>query len=378
MEPIRVLQVVGRMDRGGIETLIMNLYRNIDRTKVQFDFLCHYGKEAEYNDEIRKLGGRIFEMPTIKSSTHTYYHRIGKYAFALNKFFETHTEYKILHGHMTNTASIYMPLAKKHGIECCIAHSHLSKSRKGMSGFITDILKYPLSKIATDYFSCSKTSSEWLFNKNLIENDKVITLNNAVDTSLFKYDSEVRKEYRQNLNLEEKYVVGHVGRFYYEKNHSFLIEVFNEIQKVKSNSVLLLAGDGVLMNQMKEKVEGLRLSEKVIFLGSRNDIPSLLQVMDVFVMPSHFEGLPVVGIEAQASGLPCIFSDVITNEIEVTNNINFYSLKESPIEWANKILKSTSNFSRKDTSHQIINNGYEISSTAKWLQNFYIEKHFNS
>lgn len=374
MEPIRVLQVVGRMTRGGIETFIMNVYRNIDRTRVQFDFLCHFGEEAEYNDEIRELGGRIYEMPRIKSTNKTYYYKFFEYKKELNRFFSEHHEYKIIHGHMTNTASIYMPIAKKYGVKCCIAHSHLSHARKGLSGIITNILQLPIEKVADEYFACSDMAAKWLFSDRKIKANRIKIINNAIDSEVYKYNINTRNQYREQLHLDDKFVIGHVGRFFYEKNHEFLIEVFKEIVKLHPDSMLVLVGKGDLKETIENKVNRLNLSNKVRFLGMRSDVPQIMQAMDVFVMPSYFEGLPLVGVEAQAAGLQCIISDSITKEMDITGNVNFLSLNESAEKWAQEILQYK-NYNRCNTKNQIVQAGYDIKVNANWLQEFYIKKY---
>lgn len=371
--PIRVLHVVGRMDRGGIETLIMNIYRNIDRNKVQFDFLCHYGKEAEYNEEIRALGGNIFEMTPIKSEEKVYYSKISNYIADLKKFFQEH-DYSIVHGHMTNTASIYMPIAKKNGTKTLIAHSHLSKSKKGFLGLITDFLQIPIGVIATDYFACSQNAARWLFSKNTIKNNNVKILKNAVDTNKFKYSNEIRATLRKKYKLEKDLVIGHVGRFYHEKNHSFLIDVFNLFQKENENAKLLLVGEGPLKQTIENKVKKLGLENKVLFMGSRSDVESILQAIDVFVMPSLFEGFPVVTVEAQASGLPCVFSTEITKETNLTKRVSYVSLNDSLESWTLKIKQAFENNKRIDTSNQIIDQGFDIVENTRWLQKFYLNK----
>ncbi|MFA9396925.1 MAG: glycosyltransferase, partial [Clostridiaceae bacterium] len=273
MEPIRILNVVGRMDRGGIETMIMNIYRNIDRNKVQFDFLAHYGKEADYNDEIRSLGGKIYEMPVIKTTEKTYYNKFFQYRRALIEFFKNHQEYKVLHGHMTNTASIYMPIAKKYGnINCLISHSHLTRARQGLTGTVTNILQIPLRKCATEYFSCSNEAGKWLYKKKDFDNGKVRIVKNAIDSDLFVYNYEKRKKKREELGINGNLVLGHIGRFFEQKNHDFLIDVFNEVYKMNDKAVLILIGEGVLMTEIKGKVNKFGLDKNVIFLGLRSDI----------------------------------------------------------------------------------------------------------
>jgi len=372
-EPIRILHIVGRMDRGGIESFIMNLYRNIDKTKVQFDFLCHYGREAAFNEEIRKMGGRIYEMPAIKNENKIYYHKIISYIRALNNFFDNNN-YKIIHGHMTNRALIYMLIAKKNGVKNMIAHSHLSKSKKGVNGFITDILQTPISYIASDHFACSKVAAEWLFSKKINNSGVVKIINNSIDVEEFKYSLEVREKMRVKLKLENSFVIGHVGRFYHEKNHDFLIDIFKEILKEKNNAKMILVGDGPLKPTIHEKVKMLGLENNIIFLGVREDISDLMQAMDVFVLPSHFEGLPVVTVEAQASGLPCVFSSAVTSETNLTQRVKYVSLNNDPKKWAVEIIQIYQQYARLDTSETIREKGYDVKFLAKELEKFYTSR----
>lgn len=380
-EPIRILNVVGRMDRGGIETLIMNVYRNIDRSKVQFDFLAHYGKEnADYNAEIRELGGRIYEMPVIKTAEKTYYWRLGTYIKALKHFFRDHPEYHVLHGHMTNTASIYMPIAKKYGnVTTCIAHSHLAKTQKSNSPITsigTDILRVPLRYCATDYFACSESAALWLFRQSDIATGKVKIVQNGIDSAQFDFNPVTRDHIRDKYDLGEKTVIGHVGRFYHAKNHAFIIEVFREYHKNNPNSLLMLIGDGELKHEMEEKVRAYQLSDSVMFLGLRPDVAELEQGMDLFIMPSLYEGLPVAGIEAQAAGLPVLASDSITKEMDVTGHCSFLTLSEPAVAWAKEIDKLLTGFSRKSEADKICAAGYDIQKTAKYLQDFYLDNHY--
>ena len=252
-KPIRVLQVVPNMQAGGLETLIMNLYRNIDRSKVQFDFLVHYKGKFFYDDEIRKLGGKIYHL-SVRDDNNFY-----KYLNDLNNFFKIHTEYKAVHGHMMSTAVFYMYYAKKYGVKLRIIHSHNSDTVPGLKG----IVKYRLAKIApmfaNEYMACGIKAGRYLYG-----NKKFDVLNNGIDLSKFKFDSQIRNEYRRKLGLENKFVIGHIGRFNIQKNHEFLIQVFNEIQKLNENSVLLLIGDGELKAKVQEQVSVMNLTKKVI------------------------------------------------------------------------------------------------------------------
>lgn len=374
-EPIRVLHVVGNMGIGGIETLIMNIYRNIDRDKVQFDFLIHNPTEGEYAEEIKKLGGHIYRMPVLRDKTRTYYWRYFEYKRALKKFFSEHKEIKVLHGHMTNTASIYMPIAMKYGnVKCCIAHSHQTEATPGLSGVVTNILQRHLEKIATDYFACSEEAAKWIYSIEIVENGKVKIIHNGVDVEKYHFDSVEHEKIKNQMGHSGKIVFGNVARFKKQKNHEFLIDIFAEIHKMNQNTVLILVGQGELEENMKEKVAKLGLDDCVEFLGARNDVPKLLKDFDVFLLPSLFEGLPLVGIEAQAAGLPMITSNTVTLEADVTGNVTFLPLELSAEEWAKKILEVNESFVRKDMTQKVREAGYDIKQTAQWLQKFYLEK----
>ena len=373
-EPIRVLQIVGRMDRGGIETMIMNIYRNIDREKVQFDFLAHYGREAAFNDEIREMGGRIYEMPAIRNETSIYYWKVFDYIKALNKFFKEHKEYKIIHCHMTNTASIYMPIAKKHGIKCIVSHSHSTKSDKGLLNFVTNILQKPVYKFATDMFACSEAAKNWFYPKELIDSGKVKVIANAIDADKFRFNPEKRAEMREKLGLHNKLVVACVARFREEKNQKFLIDVLREMLKTRKDAMLVFAGDGPCEDECRKKAEEYGISDNILFLGMRSDVPDILQAADAFALTSFWEGLPVTGIEAQASGLYCVISDGVTQETDALGMVDFLSLDEPISKWVEKLLEAAQK-PRRDTYDLIKESGYDIHTTTPWLQDFYLEKH---
>ncbi|MBE6924049.1 MAG: glycosyltransferase family 1 protein [Ruminococcaceae bacterium] len=371
-EPIRVLQIVGRMDRGGIETMIMNLYRNVDREKVQFDFLAHYGREAVYNDEIRAMGGRIYEMPALKDENHVYYWRYFTYRRALKKFFKEHSEYKVIHGHMTNTASLYLPIAKKNGVTCRIAHSHSTKGKAGLLGVVTDLLQKPVYKFATDFFACSEGAKGWLYPQKLIDAGKVQILANAVDGQRFRFNPDLRQKMRQELALGDCFAVMSVARFRPEKNQIFLIEVLREMVTQGQDVVFVFAGDGPSEARVKEKAAEYGLEKHTRFLGMRTDVAELLQAADAFVLPSLFEGMPVTAIEAQAAGLPCVVSEGLTQEMNVLDAVQYLPLE--PKLWAQALIGLNGRF-REDTYERIAAAGYDIHTTAPWLQEFYIKKH---
>lgn len=369
-EPIRVLQVVGRMDRGGIETMIMNLYRHIDRSKVQFDFLAHYGREAAYNNEIRALGGRIYEMPALKDDTHVYYWRLFSYIKALHRFFKGHPEYKVLHGHMTNTASIYMPIAKKYGVTCRIAHSHNTRGKAGILGLVTDILQRFITRSATDYFACSEAAKHWFYPEKLISAGKVHVLANAVDAERFRFNADKRRVVRDELNLGESLVIICVARFRPEKNQTFLIDILKEMLEVRQDVVFVFAGEGPCEDDVKVKAKEYGVEEYTRFLGMRTDIPDVLCAADAFVLPSFWEGLPLTAIEAQASGLHCVVSDTLSQELNALGMVKYVS-GDNLDAWVEALFEAGAQ-ERKDTYNEIIASGYDINTTVPWLQKFYL------
>lgn len=358
----RVLHVVTYMGRGGLETMIMNYYRNIDRSKVQFDFLVHRDFKADYEDEIVSLGGRIYRIPKLNPFSPNYYK-------ALNKFFKEHKEYKIVHVHQDCMSSIVLKVAKKNNVPIRIAHSHNANQDKNLKYLIKKHYMKSIPTYATQLFACGKEAGDWMFGGAKYE-----VLNNAIDTRKFKYNLELSNQLKENYDLKDKLIVGHVGRYFHQKNHDFLIDLFNELYKLNPNARLILVGSGPLEESIKEKVHELNLDDSVIFMGSRNNIHELMQMMDVFVFPSHYEGLPVTLVEAQSSGLPIIKSKNVPDQCIMTNNVHSLSLDESANAWANKILDVYNTFNRKDTTQDIKDAGFDIQVNALRLQEFYLKE----
>lgn len=365
-EPIRVLQVFAQMNRGGAETMIMNLYRNIDRARIQFDFIVHTEEKCAFDDEILLLGGNIYRVPRYTGKNHFIYKDVWR------EFFIQHPEYKIIHGHVRSTASIYLRIAKKYGLTT-IAHSHSISSRGNfISRIIKNILQRQIRHIADNFLACSEEAGKWLFGKNIINKNSFHVAKNAIDTELYKYDEHIRDEIRVQLNIDDKFVIGHIGNFSYAKNHKFLIDVFNKVINVNNKTLLLLIGDGELRKAIEKKVNAMGLTKNVIFMGMRSDVPELLQAMDVILFPSLYEGLPVTLIEAQASGLKCIVSDTITDEVKITDNVEFNSLDQLPEYWAKQVLKYAGGYERKNTYKEICDAGYDVKENAKWMKSFYM------
>ena len=351
-EPIRIAHIIGKWLGGGVESVVMNYYRYIDKNKIQFDFICDSDSTNIPYEEIKELGGRVILVPP--------YQHIFKYDRELSKIFKENN-YKIVHSHI-NTLSIFpLRIAKKCGIPVRIAHSHSTTNKKEWKKNLIKQILRPFSKIyATDYFACSELAGRWLFGNKEFYKGNVYILNNAIDIEKFKYDENTRKEVRKELNIADNtLVIGHIGRFVPQKNHTFLIDIFNEVHKEKPNSLLLLVGQGPLQEIIKEKVKKLGLDGSVIFLGQRKDANRLYQAMDVFVLPSLYEGLPVVGIEAQASGLFCVFSDSMTKETKVLDSSEFISLNDSLDVWKEHVLMENK-LNRKNTIELMQNRGYDI------------------
>ena len=366
-EPIRILQVFAQMNRGGAETMIMNLYRNIDRKKIQFDFVVHTEEVCTFDEEIRELGGKIYRVPRY----------IGKNHFAYKKswenLFKTHPKYKIIHGHVRSTASIYLKVAKKHGITT-IAHSHNTSSGKGIQALVKNLLQYPIRFNADYMIACSKDAGKWLFGEKAIKSEKFLILKNAIEIDKFMFDQNIRINIRKELNLDGKYVVGHVGRFHPQKNHEFVIDVFNTFKKENNNAVLILVGEGPNRRNVQNKVEKLGLSDSVIFLGVRSDVNEIFQGMDVLLFPSRYEGLGIVIIEAQATGLQSIVSENIPDEAIITDLVTKLPLELPTDKWVEFMLRSKNDKEiNRQKYHELIKmNGYEVKSTALELERFYL------
>lgn len=360
MEPIRVLHVIDGMGSGGAEAFIMNLYRNIDRTKVQFDFLLR-NKEDMHFDEIQSLGGRIFM--TAPFPRHAWQNYIETRAF-----FAKHEEYAIIHVH--GNALIYMTalfLAKRAGVPCRIMHSHNTQARKPVYRLIHECNKLFIHRLATAQLSCSETAGEWMFNGH-----SYTVVNNGIDVKEYLYNKSDREEIRKEFQLDGKFVVGHVGRFLHSKNHTFLLDIFSEIHKQNRLAVLLLIGTGPLEEEIRKKVNLLGLDDAVIFAGVRSDVNKILQAMDIFLFPSVFEGLGIVTVEAQAAGLHTIVSEAVPKEAFLSEVIEYVSLSAPKEEWAEKVLRYQQGYERPNTFEQLRDAGYDIESVAKEMEHFYI------
>lgn len=370
-EKVKVLYFVDRMLRGGIQTFVLENIKHMDCSKVQIDFLLlDDGNEYELEEELKSVGCEIYKLKGmwIRKITDFF-----KYDKMLDNFFKEHNDYKVVHLHSSSKNYMVLKKAKKYGIPVRIAHSHNIgfQSKSKMQILLGNILKPFLKYYSTDFFACSEIAGQWLFGKEIINSSNFKVVHNAVDLERFKFDENVRKKIRKEFDIEdETLVIGHVGRFTNQKNHEFLIDVFKEILLKNNNSKLLLIGVGEKESLIREKVKIFNLEEKVIFAGFKNNVNEYMYAMDYFVFPSLYEGLGLVLIEAQATGLRCFTSkDVVPKEAKVSNLLEFISLESSATVWANEILKH--DCYRKDVYDDIRKLGYDIRDTGEFLEVFY-------
>lgn len=369
-EPIRVASVIGRYIGGGVEAVTINYYRNIDKNKVQLDFICDEDSTNIPYEEIEEMGGKIIIIPS--------YSKPFKYHKELKRVLKE-GNYKIVHSNI-NTLSVFSLFAAKcAGVPVRIAHSHSTTNKKEKKKNLMKQVLRPFSKVfATDYMCCSELAGRWLFGDKEYDKGNVYLLNNAIDLDKFKYNETLRKKKRKELGIkDDTLVIGHIGRFVAQKNHDFLIDIFNEIHKKNNNSILLLAGQGPLMEDIKNKVRELNLEDSVKFLGQRSDANELYQAFDVFLLPSLYEGLPVVGVEAQAAGLLCYLSNDMTKETKVLDITKFMSLNNTPKEWADNILDDVKKYKRIDTSKEMTVKNFNIKEEAKKLEEYYLNLYNN-
>lgn len=359
----RILFVVsGAMVLGGTETMLMNWYRNFDKNLLQVDFVCYGNKEGAYDEEIKKLGGKIYRLPSkrenlIKNLTGIY--KICK-----------ENKYEIIHVHMDAMSFYPILMAKLAGVKTRICHCHSTNHlyTSQINLWLKNLLTRLLPFVATDLFACSEASGKWLY-----RNKDFTVFHNAIQLERFEYSPEKEKRVRDDLGIAGKLVIGNVGNMNYPKNHIFMIDVFSEVKKIQDNAVLLLIGDGPDREIVEKKIQDLCIEKDVLLLGQRNDVNDIIQSFDVFILTSIFEGFPVVLVEAQAAGIPCVISDSITEEVKITNLIETVSLKEEANIWAKCVLGQARR-GKSCTNDLIINNGFDIAQESKKLESFYLSR----
>lgn len=359
-EPIRVAHVMGKMVGGGLEAVVMNYYRHIDRARVQFDFIVDEDSTLVPKEEIESLGGRMFTVPP--------YQRVVAYQRALVRLF-CKQGWKIVLSHENALSVFPLRAAKRAGVPVRIAHSH---STSGPGEPVRNAMKWVLRRFANVYpthrMACSRHAGEWLFGKKA----DFDVLYNAIELDRFRFDPRVRAEVRAELGIpDSSLIVGHIGRFVTQKNHAFLLEIFGRIVRDGVDAVLVLAGDGPLRPNMERKARSLGVSDRVRFLGQRSDVSRLYQAFDIFCLPSLYEGLGIVAVEAQASGLPCVLSTEVPREVEVTGWCTFLSLHDPAERWSAAVERAAS-LSDRDVAALGNFRDYEIDEAALGLMNWYL------
>lgn len=362
---IRVLHVIRTMNLAGAETFIMNVYRNIDREKIQFDFLLNTKEESAYTKEIDKLGGSIYYIPRFVGTNYFSYKK------QCRSFFKNHHEHSIVHGHIGSSAPIYLPLAKKEG-KVAIAHSHNTTPNNSIQNIVFNCLAKQVKGKADYYFACSPEAGLNRFGSTIPESEKFFLINNGIETDLYRRDVTTIRESKIDIGTLKHPTFLHIGRFTFQKNHSFLIEVFNQIVKSLPDALLLLVGEGEDLPAIQQKVSNLKLENNVKFLGLRTDIPNLIRASDVFLFPSLYEGLGIALIEAQTAGLPCIVSDGVPNAACISPKTHRLSLS-SVKKWADCSIEAYQE-NKNITADCVLlakKKGYDIKATAIWLSDFY-------
>ena len=364
---IRILHSVSNMDRAGIETMLMNYYRYMDRTKIQFDFLCNKKKPGAYDDEIKALGGRIYHTPGLNPAKYPQYLKFMK------NLFREHPEYRIVEAHNGALGVYALHGAKVCGIPVRIFHAHGATITRDWKFPIKIVCKALLPLNMNQNFTCGIAAAKCYFGSKNVDAGRYILIPNAIDLERFVFNSETRSQIREAYGLVGKHVIGHVGRFMAQKNHAFVLRVFAVYKKQDPLAHLVLLGDGELMDEMKSLAAKLDITDSVSFMGVVSNVNEWYQAFDAFVLPSIWEGLPVVGVEAQAADLPCIFSKSVTDEIGILEKTQFVDLEDSVDAWTDALSKSLQSMERKDVRAAIASHGYDIRTEAVKLQERYLK-----
>ena len=367
-KPIRILHVLNAMNRAGTETMLMNLYRSIDRNIIQFDFAVTAMQRCDYDDEIERMGGRIIHYPRYKGINHFAYKKWW------NDFLKSHSEYHIIHGHIGSTAAIYLKIAKKYG-RFTIAHSHSAGGNLTLQSFIYKLYSFNTRHIADFFIGCSYEALLNRYGKKVANDEsKSCVLNNGVDTQKYIYNEQAFLDARAELGFNSNtFVIGTVGRFTEAKNPFFIVDILSELKTEISDFRFIWAGTGELFGQIKQYIKDKSLQDNVLLLGVRDDIPRIIQTLNVFILPSKYEGLPVVGVEVQAAGIPFLCSDQVSKEIDLSRCCKFISIN-SVKPWVEEILKEKKFRRIEDATNSIVSAGYDIHETSSWLIDLYYKK----
>ena len=366
MPQLRVLHVIGKMDRAGAETLLMNLYRAIDRSRVQFDFLVNSPEKGDYDDEIKSLGGVVHHLVPFTAAN------LPRYRSTCRAFFREHQgEYPIVHGHIGSCAAIYLSEAKRFG-SVCVAHSHAQKNSLSTAELAFRMLSYPTRNVADYFMACSKQAGIDRFGKAVVASDKFRVLNNGIDVARYACTNAEHAAAKRAAGYDDSIVIGHVGRLTEIKNHKFLIDTFCEFKVAHPSALLFLVGRGPLEEQLKKYVVERGVSDSVVFSGVRPNVEDYLKLFDVFVFPSVREGLGMSAVEAQAAGLPCVISAGVPETALVTPFVRRVPLAEGERRWAAEIEDALENRPPREECPQYVSDaGYDINDVARNLTDYY-------
>ncbi len=357
--PIKVLQVMGIVESGGVEAVIMNYYRHIDKTEVQFDFVMHKGSNSDYIAEVKSMGAKVYEVTPYSNPI-----RFIQEVYSIIK----KENYQIVHSNMNALSVFPLFAAYLAGVPVRILHNHSTDTKaEPLRTFVKHLLRPFARLFANQYWACSRLAGEWMYGKKAVKEGKVTIINNAIDLKKFSFDEKKRSKFRDELGLQDCFVIGHVGRFMKQKNHDFLVDIFAEISKKQENARLLLVGDGPLKTEIEDKVKAIGLEEKVIFTGVRSDVADLYNAMDVFVFPSLYEGLGMVAVEAQANGLPVISSTEVPKEAKISDAIKFEALSNTKSFWTKDILDCVNQRNIGSVDAEISHSEFDIRVEAKKL-----------
>lgn len=362
----RVLILITSLDRGGAETMIMNYYRHMDRSKVQFDFLVNRPQEGAYEKEIRELGGHIYRMGPM------YPLQFHKYKKDFRNFLHQHPEYRIIHSHLEERSYFPLRIAKEEGIPVRIAHAHAEYHGFNAKKIFRDYFRFRLKPYPTHRFTCSVSAARWLYGNKIMEENKFTIIPNAIDSKKYRYSKDVRDRIREELGIgDDTLLLGTVGRLSAEKNQEFLFDVLKELLDAGRNAKLLLVGDGPERTPLEEAAETLGIQDQVIFTGSVPNVPDYLQAMDVFIFPSFNEGLGMALIEAQAGGLPSIASDTVPRAANISGTVEYLPI-DNAHTWADAIQKMKAGVRIPVPENLLSSHGFEIQEEANKLQGFYL------
>lgn len=389
---IRVLQVLGSTTLGGAESRVMDIYRHMDRDRVQFDFLVTKGHTGHFDAEIESLGGHVYTLPPYRFYNHK------QYTDAVKTFFEEHKGYMAVHGHMTSTASIYLPIAKKSGVPLTISHARSAGVDKGIKGYLTNWLRRKLPKKCDRMFACSDLAAEAVFGKDEYANGHVKIMPNAIDVGDYAVNEKSREAIREEWKLNNRFVVGHVGRLHGAKNHEFLIKIFAEFLSLRRDAVLMIVGEGPLRANIEGWIieadskynygDGIKLKDRIIMTGNQSPVAPFYQAFDTFLFPSLYEGMPGTVVEAQAAGLKSLISDSITRQVKITDIVEFDSLSRDAKQWAEKLYSMYGDLPidsiQKDREHDndsiqqlMKDTDYDVNNQVKYYMALYEGENIN-